>query len=56
MLAKTSRQYGLMQSACHGNVKDGPSKKVACEFIHATPKKKRKSFSEALSARRKRRE
>lgn len=33
------KQQRLMYAAAAGNVKDGPSKKVAKEMIEATPKK-----------------
>jgi hypothetical protein len=45
MPAKTARQYRAMQAAAHGHSKLGIPKKVAREFIHETPKKKRKTFA-----------
>lgn len=54
MPAKSAKQFGLMQAAAHGNLKGaGPPPEVAKEFIHKTPKKKRKSFSKSLARRRK---
>lgn len=44
MPAKTGKQYRLMAAACHGDVKGGPSKKVACEMVHKTPPAKRATF------------
>lgn len=53
MPAKSAKQYGLMQAIAHGTAtkgmgNPGPSRKVAEEFIHKTPSKKRKAFSKAL--------
>ncbi len=39
MPIKSKAQQRLMYAAAAGNVKDGPSKKVAKEMIEATPKK-----------------
>ena len=39
MPIKSKAQQRLMYAAAAGNVKDGPSKKVAKEMIAATPKK-----------------
>ena len=39
MVIKSKAQQRLMYAAAAGNVKDGPSKKVAKEMIAATPKK-----------------
>jgi len=36
---RSKAQQRLMYAAAAGNVKDGPSKKVAKEMIEATPKK-----------------
>lgn len=46
MPAKSGKQYRFMQAVAHGaNIDAGPSKKVAEEFIHKTPAKKRKLFA-----------
>lgn len=50
MPAKSSKQYGLMQAAAHGNLKGaGPSPEVAREFISKTSKKKRSAFAKQLA-------
>jgi hypothetical protein len=36
MPAVSKAQNRLMQAACHGSVKGGPPKKVACEYAAAT--------------------
>lgn len=56
MSAKSAKQYGLMQAIASGEATKGmkgPSKEVAEEFIHKTPKKKRSSFARALMKKRK---
>lgn len=45
MPAKSAKQYRFMQAVAHGAINAGPSKKVAEEFIHKTPAKKRKEYS-----------
>ena len=48
MPAKSEKQYKFMQAIAHGKGGKnpiGPSKDVAKEFIHKTPKKKRSLFS-----------
>lgn len=50
MPAKSPAQYRLMAGIAHGmkpNSGVGPSKKVAEEFVKATPKKKRMQFMKA---------
>lgn len=49
MPAKSAKQYKFMAMIAHGkkpnNMKSvGPSKEVAEEFVHKTPKKKRSLF------------
>lgn len=47
MPAKSAAQYKFMAGIAHGmkpNKGIGPSKEVAEEFIHKTPKKKRSMF------------
>lgn len=41
MPSKTAKQHNLMQAKCHGTStkKNGPSKKVACEFVRADARK-----------------
>lgn len=54
MPAKSAKQYGLMQAACHGNLKGlGPSKSVACDFVDKTSPEARSRFSRALKKRKK---
>lgn len=49
MPAKTAKQYRFMQAIAHGSsnkgLKVGPSKDVALEMIHKTPKEKRSQFA-----------
>ena len=54
MPAKTPKQYGLMQAACHGNLRGmgGPPKSVACEFVHKTSPEARSRFAKALKNRK----
>lgn len=55
MPAKSSKQYGLMQAAMHGNLKGaGPSPEVAKEFIDKTPADKRSQFAKALGRKKRR--
>lgn len=53
MPAKSAAQYKLMAAKCHGNTSAGPSKEVACEFVHKTPAKDRSTFSKSIRAKRK---
>jgi hypothetical protein len=46
-------QQRLMYAAASGKVKDGPSKKVATEFIEATPKKAYQDMPEKASGKKK---
>jgi len=46
-------QSRLMYAAAAGKVKDGPSKKVAKEFIEATPKKAYQNMPEKASGKKK---
>lgn len=46
-------QQRLMYAAASGKVKDGPSKKVAREFIEATPKKAYADMPEKASGKKK---
>jgi hypothetical protein len=48
MPAKSAKQYRFMAGIAHGMKPfkgTGPSKEVASEFVHKTPKAKRKAFS-----------
>jgi hypothetical protein len=45
-------QQRLMYAAAAGKVKDGPSKKVATEFIEATPKKAYANMPEKASGKK----
>jgi hypothetical protein len=46
MPVHSARQYRLFQAILHGKPrKGGPSKAVAAEMIHKTPKKKRSMFA-----------
>jgi len=45
MPAKSAKQYRFMAGIVHGmKTSMGPSKKVAEEFVHKTPPKKRSEF------------
>ena len=56
MPVTSSKMYGLMAAAAHGNLRGkGPSAEVAKEFIHETPPEKRKQFAKQVARRRKRR-
>jgi hypothetical protein len=46
-------QQRLMYAAASGKVKDGPSKKVAKEFIEATPKKAYAEMPEKAKGKKK---
>lgn len=46
-------QSRLMYAAAAGKVKDGPSRKVAKEFIEATPKKAYQDMPEKASGKKK---
>lgn len=46
-------QSRLMYAAAAGKVKDGPSRKVAKEFIEATPKKAYQGMPEKASGKKK---
>lgn len=52
MPIKSKAQQRLMYAAAAGTVKDGPSKKVAREFIEATPKKAFKDMPEKASGKK----
>lgn len=45
MPAKSGKQYRAMQAAAHGKGNLGIPKKVAQEFVRATPKTKRKRWA-----------
>lgn len=45
-------QQRLMYAAAAGKVKDGPSRKVAREFIEATPKKAMQNLPEKASGKK----
>jgi hypothetical protein len=53
MPIKSKAQQRLMYAAAAGNVKDGPSKKVAKEMIEATPKKAFAKLPEKTPMKRK---
>ena len=54
MPVKSAKQFRLMEAAAHGGLKGpGPSKKVADEFLNATPEKKKSSFAHDLLGKRK---
>lgn len=54
MPVKSAKQFRLMEAAAHGGLKGpGPSKKVANEFLNATPEKKKSSFAHDLFGKRK---
>lgn len=52
MPIKSKAQQRLMYAAAAGKVKDGPGKKVAKEFIAATPKKAMKDLPEKSSGKK----
>jgi len=52
MPAKSSKQYGLMQAAAHGNI-SGIAPSVGKEFVDKTPSNKRRAFSKAIMKKRK---
>lgn len=47
MPVKSAAQFRLMQAAAHGNVRNGPSKSVAVEFLRKTSHKKKSQFAKA---------
>jgi hypothetical protein len=51
MPIKSKAQQRLMYAAAAGQVKDGPSKKVAKKFIAATPKQSISSLPDRVKAR-----
>jgi hypothetical protein len=53
MPIKSKAQQRLMYAAAAGDVKDGPSKKVAKEYIAATPKKAMAKLPEKVGEKRK---
>lgn len=52
MPIKSKAQQRLMYAAAAGKVKDGPSKKVAKEYIAATPKKAMQDLPEKASGKK----
>lgn len=52
MPIKSKAQQRLMYAAAAGKVKDGPSRKVAKEFIEATPKKAMRDLPEKASGKK----
>lgn len=52
MPIKSKAQQRLMYAAAAGKVKDGPSRKVAREFIEATPKKAMQNLPEKASGKK----
>lgn len=53
MPAKSGAQYRFMQMIAHGGKKvKGLSSEKAEEFIHATPKKKRKSWAKVINSQK----
>lgn len=52
MPIKSKAQQRLMYAAAAGKVKDGPSRKVAREFIEATPKKAMENLPEKASGKK----
>lgn len=53
MPIKSKAQQRLMYAAAAGKVEDGPSKKVAKEFIEATPKKAFKNLPDKAGTKKK---
>ena len=53
MPIKSKSQQRLMYAAAAGDVKDGPSKKVAKEMIEATPKSAYKKMPQKVVLKRK---
>lgn len=53
MPAKSGKQYRFMQMIAHGGKQvKGLSSQKAEEFIHATPKKKRKEFAKEVNRKK----
>ena len=55
MPIKSARQFGMMAAKAHdsSNVIGGPSKEVAMEMVHKTPKETRSKFAKILASKRK---